>query len=178
MVVIKVYSATEPDWSREAKRFFEWAPSRSLLAAIRSYQGNARKRGPFSIIARKWATVRHRFWSVVTASDLPINGKLGGGLMMPHPNGIVIHPDAIVGPNCLILQQVTLGLGKGGVPVVGGDVNIGAGAKVLGGIHVGNHSVIAAMAVVTHDVPERTMVRGMPARVIRQAKPGTSVYEE
>jgi serine O-acetyltransferase len=98
--------------------------------------------------------------------------------MMPHPNGIVIHPDAIVGPNCLILQQVTLGLGKGGVPVVGGDVNIGAGAKVLGGIHVGNHSVIAAMAVVTHDVPERTMVRGMPARVIRQAKPGTSVYEQ
>ena len=54
--------------------------------------------------------------------------------MIPHPNGVVIHPDVRIGPNCLIFQQVTLGHRYGGVPSVGGHVDFGAGAKVLGPI--------------------------------------------
>lgn len=169
-------SALEPDWSREAKRFFEWAPSRSLLAAIRSYQRHAAG-GPICWLSRKWAVLRHRFWSVVTASDIPINTEIGGGLMLPHPNGVVIHAGVVIGPNCLILQQVTLGLGRGGLPAIGGNVNIGAGAKVLGRLHVGDHAVIGAMAVVTHDVAERALVMGIPAREVRRAPPGKSVYD-
>lgn len=172
----KVISAPEPDWSREEKEFFEWAPSRSLLAAIRSYQRHL-SGGPLSSLCRKWAVLRHRFWSVVTASDIPINTQMAGGMMLPHPNGIVIHAGVVVGPNCLILQQVTLGLGRGGLPVIGGNVNIGAGAKVLGDVRVGDHAVIAAMAVVTHDVPESTLVMGIPAREVRRAPLGTSIYE-
>jgi serine O-acetyltransferase len=177
-VVIEVISATEPDWSREAKRFFEWAPSRSLLASIRSYQRHAGCGGPWHRLVRGFATLRHRFWSVVTATDIPVNARIGGGLMIPHPNGIVIHPEVTVGPNCFILQQVTLGLGRGGLPTIGGDVNIGAGAKVLGGISVGDHAVIGAMAVVTHDVPERALMMGIPARVVRQAAPGEPMWKE
>lgn len=173
----KLPSTTEPDWSREAKRLFEWAPSRSLIAAIRSYQRHSSP-GPISILLRKWAVLRYRFWSVVTAADVPINTRIGGGLMMPHPNGIVIHPEVTIGPNCFILQQVTLGLGRGGVPSIGADVNIGAGAKVLGGIQVGDHAVIAAMAVVTHNVPERAMMMGIPAKMVRQAAPGESMWDE
>ena len=176
-MVTGVASPTEPDWSREAKRFFEWAPSRSLLAAIRSYQRHA-GRGPVASLVRKWAVVRHRFWSVVTSSDIAINTRIGGGLMMPHPNGVVIHPDVVIGPNCLFLHQITLGAGRGGVPTIGGDVNIGAGAKVLGGFHVGDHAVIAAMAVVTQAVPERAMMMGMPARMVRQSEPGKSMWDE
>lgn len=174
----QVIPAIEPDWSREAKSFFEWAPSRSLLAAIRSYQRHAAGRGPIHSFGRRMAVVRHRFWSVVTASDVPLNCRIAGGLMMPHPNGIVVHPDVVIGPNCLILQQVTLGLGRGGVPIVGGDVNIGAGAKVLGGFRVGDHAVIAAMAVVTSEVPERAMMMGIPARMTRRAEPGRSMWAE
>lgn len=157
-------SATEPDWSREAKGALEWHPSRSLLAAIRSYQRH-KGRGPIATLIRKWAVVRHRFWSAITGADIPINTKIAGGLMIPHPNGIVIHVDSVIGPNCIIFHQVTLGLGHGGVPSLGGDVSIGAGAKLLGKIHVGDHAVVAAMAVVTCDVPADMLAMGMPARI-------------
>ncbi len=162
----QIVSASQPDWAREAKRAFEWNPSRALLAAIRSYQRNATG-GPLATLARKYSVLRYRFWSAVTGADIPINTRIGGGLMIPHPNGIVIHADCVIGPNCIIFQQVTLGLGHGGVPNLGGDVSIGAGAKLLGKIHVGDHAVVAAMAVVTRDVPAGAVAIGMPARVVR-----------
>jgi len=163
-------SATEPDWSRETKDAFEWNPSRSLVAAIRSYQRH-RTRGPIAALIRKWAVLRHRFWSAVTGADIPINAVIGGGLMIPHPNGIVIHADSVIGPNCIIFQQVTLGLGHGGVPTLGGGVSIGAGAKLLGKVHIGDHAVVAAMAVVTHDVPAGATAMGMPARIVSSRAP-------
>jgi serine O-acetyltransferase len=164
-------SAVEPDWAREFKRTFEWNPPRSLLAAIRSYQRH-RSRGPLSALPRKWAVLRYRFWSVVTGADIPINTQIGGGLMIPHPNGIVIHAGCVIGPNCIIFQQVTLGSAHGGVPSLGGDVSIGAGAKLLGNIEIGDHAVIAAMAVVTHDVPAGTTAMGMPARIVQASPSG------
>lgn len=87
--------------------------------------------------------------------------------MLPHPNGVVIHPDARVGPNCLIFQQVTLGtLASGGAPIVGGPVNIGAGAKLLGQIVIGDHAKIGANAVVLVDVPAGAVEVGGPARCL------------
>ncbi len=62
--------------------------------------------------------LRHRFWSVVTGADIPLGCRIGGGLLLPHPNGVVIHPDAAIGPNCLIFQQVTLGVTCGGAPTL------------------------------------------------------------
>jgi serine O-acetyltransferase len=103
---------------------------------------------------------------VVTGADIPLNSKIGGGLAIPHPNGIVIHPNAKIGPNCLIFQQVTIGMRSGGIPMVGGHVDIGAGAKVLGAIRVGDHACIGANAVVLQDVPERACAVGVPARVV------------
>ncbi len=89
---------------------------------------------------------------------------------MPHPNGIVIHPEAIVGPNCLIFQQVTLGAGGpiAGCPKLGGHVDVGAGAKILGGVTIGDHARIGANAVVLTDVASRATAVGVPARVVLQ----------
>lgn len=113
---------------------------------------------------RKLAVLRHRFWTVVTGADIPINTKIGGGLLMPHPNGIVIHPGASIGPNCLIFQQVTIGSrGTAGVPVIGGHVDIGAGAKILGGVRIGHHSRVGANSVVMCDVPDNSVAVGIPA---------------
>lgn len=149
-------SATEPDWSREVPRRF-WDPSRKLLQSLRSYQ---RSQG----LRRKWAVLRHRFWSVVTGADIPLSCQIGGGLILPHPNGVVIHPDTIVGPNCAIFQQVTLGTNMArGAPKIGGHVDIGPGAKILGPVDVGDHAVVGANAVVLQDIPSNALAVGIPA---------------
>jgi len=160
-------SATEPDWSREHKAFWEWSPSKSLLASIRLYQQSRQ----FSCVARwlvgKLASLLHRFWSIVTGADIPLETTIAGGLLIPHPNGIVIHPKVIIGPNCLIFQQVTIGAATvPSVPVIGGHVDIGAGAKILGDVHLGNHVRVGANAVVTKSVMAGKTVVGIPARVV------------
>jgi len=157
-------SADVPDWSREDPRCF-WDPSRKLLRAIRRYQYWHTNRGSIATLARKWIVLRHRFWGVVTGAEIPLTCQIGGGLLIPHPNGIVVHPDARIGVNCLIFQQVTIGTGSGvGVPEIAGHVDIGAGAKVLGSVRVGAHARIGANAVVVTDVPCGVTAVGIPAR--------------
>ena len=157
-------SADVPDWSREVRK--GWSPSRSLLGTIRRYQALQDKAGLLSVMRRRVLVLQYRFWSVVTGADVPLNAQIGGGLLMPHPNGIVIHPDAIIGPNCLLFQQVTIGSARGGVPRIGGHVDIGAGAKIIGPITLGNHVQVGANSVVTRDVPAGSVVAGIPARVL------------
>ncbi len=158
-------SATTPDWQREAKPAFAWDPGRSLLASIRAYQSHT-KSNPLHWAMRKIAVIRHHIWSAISGADIPLNVQIGGGLLIPHPNGIVIHPASIIGPNCLIFQQVTVGEAGGGVPELGGHIDIGAGAKVLGAIRVGDHARIGANAVVVDDVAAGTTVGGIPARIL------------
>jgi serine O-acetyltransferase len=143
-------SAEVADWSREEIRAGRWDPSKSLLRSIRDYQNAKGWMAPFY---RKYAVVRHRFWSAVTGADIPINSDIGGGLLIPHPNGVVIHPAARIGCNCLIFQQVTIGATSKGVPEIAGHVDIGAGAKIVGPIKIGEHARIGANALVRTDVP-------------------------
>lgn len=154
-------SATEPDWSREACRRW-WDPSRQLLKSIREYQKWHKRGGIIGQIFCRWNVLQHRFWSVAAGCDIPINCQLGGGLLLTHPIGVVIHPDATIGPNCLILQQVTVVAGG----KIGGHVDIGAGAKIIRPVTIGNHAKIGANAVVLNDVPEGATAVGIPAKII------------
>lgn len=155
----------EPDWSRERLSPGEWSPGKRLLLCIRDYQQLGQNRPLFWKPRRAWVVLRHRLWSAVSGADIPLNCQLGGGLLLPHPNGVVIHPDARVGPNCLIFQQVTIGTREsGGAPGIGGHVDIGAGARVLGDICVGDHARIGANAVVLSNVPRGAVAVGIPAR--------------
>jgi serine O-acetyltransferase len=151
-----------PEWSREKPSRF-WDPSRKLLKAIRDYQ---RAKNVFLVgrIIMKLCVLRHRFWSAVTGADIPLNCQIDGGLLLPHPNGVVIHPSAVIGPNCLLFQQVTLTENV----VLGAHVDVGAGAKLLGALQVGDHARIGANAVVLHDVPAGATVVGIPARLIKR----------
>ncbi len=93
--------------------------------------------------------------------------------MIDHAHSIVIGETAVVGDNVSMLHSVTLG-GTGKEdgdrhPKIGDGVMIGAGAKVLGNIHVGCCSRIAAGSVVLHDVPSHSTVAGVPAKVIGKA---------
>lgn len=157
-------SAEIPDWSRESPREF-WDPSRKLLQALRRYQHWRKKPGFIAFCFCKWFVLCHRFWSVVAGADIPLNCDLGGGLLLPHPNGIVILPGAKIGVNCLIFQQVTIGSrGRPGAPEIAGHVDIGAGAKILGPVHIGAHAKIGANAVVLSDVPTGATAIGIPAK--------------
>ena len=159
-------SADVPDWVRVRKAFFSWDPSRSLLASIRAFQRHPTSSRPLHVIGRKIALVRHRFWGIVTGADIPIRTQIGGGLLLPHPNGIVIHPAVKIGVNCLIFQQVTIGSRDNDVPHIGGHVDIGAGAKLLGSFEIGNHARIGANAVVLQDVPIGKTAVGVPAVIV------------
>jgi serine O-acetyltransferase len=165
-------SASDPDWSRESCEKW-WQPSRHLLQAVREYSRAKEAGGAVGWVRSKVAVARHRFWSVATGADIPLNTeKIGGGLLLPHPNGVVIHPDVEIGPNCLIFQQVTIGTGpRPGVPRIGGHVDIGAGAKILGGVVIGDHARIGANAVVISDVPAGAVATGIPAVVKHPADP-------
>lgn len=158
-------SAEIPDWSREAVGAWRWQPGRQLIRSVRDHGRLAGRRGPLARLARAMCVLRHRFWSAVTSADIPLGSTIGGGLLLPHPAGIVVHPDARIGPNCLIMQGVTIGQNRGpGVPTIGGHVDIGPGAVILGAVTVGDHATVGANAVVLHDVPAHAVVVGAPAR--------------
>jgi len=166
-------SAQVPDWLREVCAPGDWNPPRQLLAALRAYQRWREVDGVAAMVARRMAVARHHFWSALCGCDIPLNCQIGGGLMLPHPQGIVIHPDARLGPNCLIFQQVTIGTGGArhpGAPVLGGHVDVGAGAKILGGVTIGDHAKIGANAVVLTDVPAGATAVGIPARIVAGAE--------
>lgn len=165
-------SATAPDWNRE-RLTRRWDRGGRILRAIRKYQKYEGKRGPLAWLFRQIAVAQHHLWCVLSGAEIPLNTSIGGGLIMPHPNGVIIHESAVIGPNCSIFQQVTIGVTgtRPGAPVIGGHVNIGAGAKILGRVHVGSHSRIGANAVVIRDVPEGAIAVGVPARIIPRKRP-------
>jgi serine O-acetyltransferase len=159
-------SATEPDWSREKVSPCQWNSGLQLLRCIRGYQAARNHKGPLARIHSYCWVLRYRFWSIVAGAEIPIQMSIGGGLMMPHPNGIVIHQDAKIGPNCLIFQQVTLGGTTLGAPALEGHVDVGAGAKILGKVVIGAHAKIGANSVVLEDVPAGATAVGIPARIL------------
>ncbi|ADH86445.1 serine O-acetyltransferase [Desulfurivibrio alkaliphilus] len=168
-------SSEIPDWNREVNEHY-WEPGKQLLKTIRSYQYWRARGGPVAFLMRRMAVLRHRWWSIVSGADVPLSTSIGGGLLLTHPTGVVIHPDSVVGVNCLIFQQVTLGAGgkKPGAPILGGHVDVGAGAKILGGVRIGNGVRVGANAVVLDDVPDHSTAVGVPARVIARQQNNTS----
>lgn len=105
--------------------------------------------------------------------DIHPAARIGKGIMIDHAHSIVIGETAVVGDNCSLLHGVTLGgTGKDDEdrhPKIGNGVLIGAGAKVLGNIRVGDCSRIAAGSVVLDEVPPKTTVAGVPARIVGEA---------
>jgi serine O-acetyltransferase len=111
--------------------------------------------------------------SEVFGVDIHPAARIGRGIMIDHAHSIVIGETAVVGNNVSMLHSVTLG-GTGKEdgdrhPKIGDGVLIGAGAKVLGNIRVGQCSRIAAGSVVLHEVPAKTTVAGVPAKVVGEA---------
>jgi len=106
------------------------------------------------------------FIEIPFSIEIPFAVKIGAGLRLIHIHGIVIHQSAIIGENCTIFHQVTIGTNEHRItynqaPRIGNNVYIGAGAKIIGDITIGNNVKIGANAVVTKDVPDNVVVVGI-----------------
>lgn len=105
--------------------------------------------------------------------SIPFNTKIGSGFYIGHFGGIVVNGESVIGNNCNISQGVTLGQANRGrnkgYPTLGDNVYIGPGAKIVGAVKIGNNVAIGANCVVTKDIPDNSVVVGIPGRVISQA---------
>jgi serine O-acetyltransferase len=98
----------------------------------------------------------------------------GPGFVLIHSTGVVINGKVKGGANFHVYHQVTLGSDRQGAPVIGDDVFIGAGAKIIGPVTIGDGVRIGANAVVVHDLPPHVTAIGIPARIVRsRATDGT-----
>lgn len=104
-------------------------------------------------------------------SKVPYQAVIGRGTRLGYGGvGVIIHSKAIIGENCSIGQQVTIGGGNSrypGLPVIGNNVHISKGAIVFGGITIGDNVIIGANAVVNKPVPANAIVAGVPAKILR-----------
>jgi len=115
-----------------------------------------------------WLINRHQ--QIRFGIGISYKTSIGPGLYIGHEGGIVVSELAVIGKNCNLSHQVTIGVSRrgqrAGVPVIGDNVYIGPGAKLFGAIVVGDNAAIGANCVVTRDVPENGVVVGVPGRVI------------
>lgn len=133
----------------------------------RVYKWYRRMHNSKIIVYRRFIEIYLR---VIFGCDIPSQVKIGKNCRFAHNAlGVVIHPDAVIGDNCKIGQNVTIG-GRSGftvLPTIEDDVEIGANALILGPITIGHGSVIGAGSVIIKDVPPHSVVVGNPGRIIK-----------
>jgi serine O-acetyltransferase len=124
---------------------------------------------------RLWQSDHHTLAALVSAAnrvltgvEIPPDAAFGEGLMIMHGNGIVVHHRTQAGRNCTLYQQVTIGSRstEGAPPVLGDDVTVFPGAKLLGAITIGDGAKIGANALVVRDVPAGATVRTTPGEIV------------
>lgn len=125
-------------------------------------------RTPFSLIYRFLFRRNRNIYGI----ELPYSVKAGRRIIIEHQGAIVIHGNAEIGDDCILRQGVTIGNRDLNHPLeapkIGKSVNIGAGAKILGGIRIGDNASIGANAVVLHDVNDNETVIGIPAKPLHK----------
>lgn len=111
---------------------------------------------------------------ITTGISIPVQAEIGKGLRIHHFGGIIVHSETAIGEGCTLYHGVTLGDrgGRGGAPHIGKHVMIGAGAKLLGHIEVGDYCRIGANAVVRTSVPMGCLAVGVPAVIKARAALG------
>ncbi len=121
-------------------------------------------------LARPFAAVAQKTVEILTGISIPPRCEIGDGIYIGHYGSIILAPQARVGHNCSLAQNVTIGVapsGEGrGAPTVGNRVFIGAHSVIVGRITIGDDAVVCAGSVVNKSVPARAVVMGNPARVV------------
>jgi serine O-acetyltransferase len=99
----------------------------------------------------------------VLGTEIPVSVFLGAGLGLPHgARGLIVHPDAHIGENCMLFHRVTLAANDRGAPHLENDVLVGVGACVIGPVTIAAYAQIGANATIVKDVPGWTIVHSQP----------------
>jgi serine O-acetyltransferase len=149
------------DWGRQGF----WAMAVYRFGRWRYTIANPLARKPLSFVYK----VLYKVVQIATGIELPCEVEVGENFRIDHFGSIVISGFARFGDNCVIRNEVTVGLRHVDNPVapkIGNNVDIGAGAKVLGDITIGDNVAIGANAVVITDVPPDSIAVGNPARIL------------
>ena len=154
------------------KAFFSKRSTVGMLLYYRlcHYFAKLEKRNALQFLVHSFCYIRFRHLQERCGIELNQRTEIGYGLRLPHKGGIIIHPGAKIGNHCEIMQGVTIGnnimKSRDDVAVIGDEVLLCAGAKIIGKVRIGNTVIVGANAVVTHDVGNDRIVGGVPAREI------------
>lgn len=121
-------------------------------------------RKPFSLLYK----ILYKFIQIITGIEFPCEVEVGENFIIDHFGGIIVSGYAKFGDNCRIRNGVVVGLKNLDTPFApqfGNNVDIGAGAKILGSIKIGSNVLIGANAVVLSDVPDNSIAVGVPAKI-------------
>lgn len=164
--VFRVYGHSRPAaWLHAC--FWGIGVKYAISLRIGRYLGE-RRRALFPL----WLAARlvHRHYSLKFGIDIHPMTHIGPGLYIGHFGGIIVSPSAVLGRDCNLSPGVVIGIAsrgkRKGTPALGDRVYIGPGAKLNGGIRVGDDVAIGANCVVTQDVPDHAVVVGVPGRII------------
>lgn len=130
-----------------------------------------RNKNPFAKVAYLIARAAFPVIRMYSGVEIHPRCQLGAGAYFGHFGPIILHPDSRIGEQVTIMQGVSIGETRGGVPVIGDRVSVGVSASLLGAIKVGDNAVIAAGAIVVRDVMPNVVVGGVPAKVIGARAP-------
>lgn len=114
------------------------------------------------------ALLPHWLNKVINGCVIGVRARFGPGFVLIHPVGVVINSSTIAGRNVWLESGVVIGDNRGRCPVLGDDIFVGSGAKIIGGVTLGNGARVGANAVVLHDVEPAMTVVGIPARPVRK----------
>lgn len=138
----------------------------TCLMRLEYFLSETRKKSLLLLLVK----LRKRHYSFKYGIQIPGITKIGKGFYIGHFGTIVVNSNAIIGDNVNISQGVTIGQANRGrnegTPIIGNEVYIGPGAKIVGNVKIGNNVAIGANAVVTKDVPTGAVVVGIPAKII------------
>lgn len=155
---VKIVMLTQGIWALAVYRLGSWCVER---------KGSAR------LLARlilPLVTILQKITEICTGISIAFTTRIGKGFYIGHFGGIILGREVVLGEYCNISQGVTIGqAGRGKKqmsPTIGDRVYIGPGAKIFGGIRIGNDVAIGANAVVTEDIPDKAVVVGVAARII------------
>jgi serine O-acetyltransferase len=145
------------------------APGFRYTVLLRLYAWSCDKRWR-SLGARQAVVLLLHHYTIRFGIDISRDARIGSGFYIGHFGGIFVNEGVVIGDNCNIAHGVTLGQlnhgDRAGCPIIGNNVFIAPGAKIIGRMQIGNHALVGANAVVMNDVAPHTSVGGVPARPI------------